>query len=375
MAEEFQEIGHSGGKITFTIVTDEHGKRTYQVGFSSSRPVPMVLIQIYATWDGVPFANGSFSGIGGSSDTPPPGGLPVMIACDSEGEFGHNCPRCKLYWRSGPYPNSCPYCALRAPDYKFLSAAQLRYVQRYCEVLSNALESEHDSEVLIDMDEVADAIGKDGEKPAFYVSEKSQQRKFKCTACDEFNDILGRFGYCSSCGTRNDLQDFELITIPDIRSRLNSGHSPEDGVRDGVASFDSFTSQIAAELARRVPMSKHRKDRLERKPFHELKEIRQIFGQWFDINICEGVKDNECVALERMFYRRHVYEHNGGEVDQKYLDNSGDTSVVLKQRIHETLEGAHELLGSLVKMARNMHNGFQELFPPLEGPIEAFREK
>ena len=37
MAEEFQEIGHSGGKITFTVVTDESGHRTYQVGISSTR--------------------------------------------------------------------------------------------------------------------------------------------------------------------------------------------------------------------------------------------------------------------------------------------------------------------------------------------------
>ena len=37
-------------------------------------------------------------------------------------------------------------------------------------------------------------MGKQGEKPAFYVSEQSQQRKFTCVACEEFNDVLGRFG-------------------------------------------------------------------------------------------------------------------------------------------------------------------------------------
>jgi hypothetical protein len=40
-----------------------------------------------------------------------------------------------------------------------------------------------------------------------------------------------------------------------------------------------------------------------------------------------------------MFMRRHVYEHNGGEVDQQYLDASGDTTVRLKQHIRETREG------------------------------------
>ena len=375
MAEDFQEIGHSGGKITFTVATDKDGRRTYQVGFSSSRPVPVVLIGVYATSDGVPFAEMSFGGWGDPVETPPPGGLPVHIASDSEGQFGHDCPRCKQYWRSGPHSNRCPYCALLAPSFAFLSAAQLRYVRRYCEVLSNALEAEGDSEVVIDMDEVADAVGKEGEKPAFYVSEKSQQHRFTCVACDEFNDILGRYGYCSRCGTRNDLQDFELGTIPALRARLNEGQGPEGCVRDAVAAFDSLTGQLAAQLIRLVPMTKRRKTRLEKQRFHDLGEVREIFAQWFDVDICAGMKDPECAAVARMFLRRHVYEHKGGEVDQVYLDRSGDTSVVLKQRIHETREDTHDFLGSLVKMARNMHNWFHELFPPLEGPIKALQEK
>jgi hypothetical protein len=76
-----------------------------------------------------------------------------------------------------------------------------------------------------------------------------------------------------------------------------------------------------------------------------------------------------------MFHRRHVYEHNGGEVDQKYLDDSGDTTVRLKQHICETVENAHQLLNSLVKMARNTHKIFHELLPPVAGPIKAFEEK
>jgi len=75
------------------------------------------------------------------------------------------------------------------------------------------------------------------------------------------------------------------------------------------------------------------------------------------------MKEDECRVVELMFHRRHVYEHNGGEVDQKYLDNSGDTTVRLKQRIHETQQGAHDLLGSLVKMARNVHGAIPRTVP------------
>ena len=59
------------------------------------------------------------------------------------------------------------------------------------------------------MDAVADAAGKETDKPPFYYAEESQQNQFLCEACGSFNDILGKFGYCSVCGTRNDLQELD----------------------------------------------------------------------------------------------------------------------------------------------------------------------
>lgn len=375
MASEFEEIGHSGGKITFRIKTDDKGHRSYQIEFRSNRPVPFVWIAVYALPQGVPVEDIQLGGIGQQWNPPPiPGCFAVFIASDSQGKFGHHCPNCNGYWRSGPKPTVCPYCATTAPSYQFLSEAQLRYVRHYCKVLSEALDSVENGEVVIDMDAVADAVGKEGEKPAFYVSEESQQRKFTCGACNEFNDILGRFDYCSKCGTRNDMADFDGQTVPTIRDRLTAGNAPEDCVRDAVSSFDSFVAQYAKQLAEMVPLTEHRKNRLLKQRFHNLTEVRETFRNWFDIDVCAGMKEDECRFVSLMFHRRHVYEHNGGEVDQRYLDDSGDTTVRLKQHIHETQQDAHTLLGSLLKMARNIHSGFHELFPPIPEPIKAFEE-
>lgn len=375
MTEDFREIGHSGGKITLDIRNDE-GRRGYQIGFRSSRPVPLVLIAVYALPQGIPVASMNLGGIGDASSPPPFSGcLSVFIASDSEGNFGHNCPSCNSYWRSGPWPSVCPYCATVAEGHQFLSEAQLRYVQKYCNVLTEALDSDEDDTIVIDMDAVAEAVGTEGEKPAFYVSEQSQQCKFTCEACGEFNDILGRFGYCSSCGTRNDLAEFELKTVPTIRERLNGEHAPEDCLRDAVASFDSFTGQMAKQLAALVPLTNNRRTRLIKQRFHNLNELYEIFHSWFDINVRAGMKDSEFNSVAIMFHRRHVYEHNGGEVDQCYLDSSGDTTVQLKQHIRETKKDVHDLLASLVKMARNIHSTFHEIFPPRPEPIKYFEEK
>jgi hypothetical protein len=146
-------------------------------------------------------------------------------------------------------------------------------------------------------------------------------------------------------------------------------------VRDAVAAFDSFVAQVSKELVKRVPMTVARQNRLSMFSFHKPDEVRSTFKDWFDIDLCEGMKEEACKSVALMFHRRHVYEHNGGEVNQRYLDISGDTTVRLKQRLRENKEGEHGLLSSLVKMARNLHAGFSELLPPLEGPIKSLEEE
>lgn len=169
MTKEFGEIGHSGGKITFAIRTDEEGRQSYQVTFRSSRPVPTVVIAVYALPQGVPVGAIQLGGIGQPWNPPPfPGCYSVFIASDSQGKFGHNCPNCNGYWRSGPWPNICPYCAATAAGYQFLSEAQQRYVHHYCKVLSEALDSTDNGDVIIDMDMVANAVSKESDRPAFY---------------------------------------------------------------------------------------------------------------------------------------------------------------------------------------------------------------
>jgi hypothetical protein len=51
------------------------------------------------------------------------------------------------------------------------------------------------------MDQVADEVTKTGKRPSFYYTEETQQNHYTCAACGGADDILGRYGYCSCCGT------------------------------------------------------------------------------------------------------------------------------------------------------------------------------
>jgi molybdopterin-guanine dinucleotide biosynthesis protein len=96
------------------------------------------------------------------------------------------------------------------------------------------------------------------------------------------------------------------------------------------------------------------------------------FMEAFDINIIEGFSAADVEFAKLMFHRRHVYEHKGGEADEKYIAESGDSSVRPKQALKETQESAHRIASLVLRMATNLQRGFHELLPPFKPPIRRF---
>jgi len=352
-------------------MTDAQGRRGYQLTWQHCRPTAAAMFGVYALPQGIVFCQAELGGIGSPIKQPavPGGCYLVFIGSDSEGLFGRQCSSCNGYWRGPIHATYCPYCGLHARLIDFLTPGQISYVAQFCAKMTEALNSGTDGEHIVDMDAVADAVGKEAEKPAFYYAEESQQNKFTCNACGAFNDILGRFGYCSVCGTRNDLQELSDKTVPLLRGRINSGGPYEACVKDAVSEFDSFVGVCVAQLLQHVAMTPARRNRLENRRFHNLQSAAADLKEILDIDILDGMKPEDIEFAKLMFHRRHVYEHKGGEADEKYIEDSGDNSVRPKQLLHETVESAHRIVGLVMKMATNLHRGFHEISPPDEEPI------
>ncbi len=379
---EFQEIAHCGGKVTVIVSTDANGRRGVSTRVGHSTPKPAAWFAVYALPQGIPVGMIQLGGIGQPwNPAPYPDCLSVFIGSDSHGLFGHQCPECNGYWRSKTVPAlwdiTCPYCGASGGTHLFLTPGQRRYVQAVCELTMKAAHADADGEHVIDMDQVADDVAKASERPHFYYTEESQQNHYTCAACGAGDDVLGRYGYCSCCGTRNDVQELtqtiEAVNA-NTRERIKAGEPLESAVTDAVSAFDSLARQYAKQLAKWVPMKPERRASLEGALFHNLKKAEELKA-WFGIDLFEGLDAQDVEFIRLMFLRRHVYEHNGGEVDQRYLDESGDTSVRLKQALHETPDNIFRMTSTILKMARNLHQGFHELFPPTEKPVEMYREQ
>jgi hypothetical protein len=232
-----------------------------------------------------------------------------------------------------------------------------------------------EGECVIDMDAVADAAGSDLPKPAFYYAEQTQQNRFTCNACGSFNDILGSYGYCSVCDTRNNLQELSEKILPSLRKRINDEHQFESSAKDAVGAFDSFVGSYVKELVEHMPLTQARRNRLTNRLFHNLTAVADDLKEIFDINILRNMPPEDITFATRMFHRRHVYEHKGGEADQKYIDDSGDQSVRPKQALRESAESAHRIVGIVQKMASNLHEGFHELVVTDEVPIARYKRR
>ncbi|WP_347330778.1 hypothetical protein [Marinimicrobium locisalis] len=223
------------------------------------------------------------------------------------------------------------------------------------------------------MDALADSIT-DEPRPDFYYTSTAQQTEFRCSACNSYNDIRGKYGYCSSCGWRNSAE-FQRAALEQIRDRLVKDEvSSSDAVKQSVSEFDSAARDYVDQLIARVPMKESRRSQLERLLFHNLDKFENLLTDCFDINLLRGMSTDRAF-IKKMFLRRHVYEHDGGVATQRYVDDSGDSNIEKGDLIRETAENAHKLIGGLNRMISTFENDFQEIFEPEQYCIEVEKKR
>jgi DNA-directed RNA polymerase subunit RPC12/RpoP len=227
----------------------------------------------------------------------------------------------------------CPYCGVSFPNDKLWTAEQLEYA-------SGVIIHELLPQV---QDEVRSMFRKTFTGPNWKFTpgaptqrppmpeppvEKPVDSQLRCPECSVRFQVNGIFGYCPGC--RSEILRLYDANLEIIRREVREVDAPDRVLRhayaDLVSTFEIFCRKEA--INRSVPPAR----------FQNLEAASKAFGAAIGIDMFAALTVGEDLALRRAFQKRHVSEHNGGTIDERYVDAVPEDRQLLGQQAVLTLE-------------------------------------
>lgn len=283
----------------------------------------------------------------------------ISIPTDANGFIGCACdsPDCKQYFKiyvpdHGSHLH-CPYCGVQFSRDSLLTSNQQKY----------AKEAAIEEARVYAIEEIQKMMKKTfrGSKNITYrpsrrprkrpvrprYVERDVDTEFQCAECSIRFQVYGIFGYCPGCSCEN-LQIYDA-NWANIRRKLESDPDKDRQLRYAYGDIVSTFEMFCARKARRVTQEKGN--------FQVLFDARKFFKKHANVDILESVAGSDLLALRRVFQKRHVCIHSGGEITERYAKmipedkNLLGTQVVLTVEELDTAATAIRVaLGNLVRM-------------------------
>lgn len=357
---EFDEIALANAKIK--LLRQPTGAISLQVKGVGG----VSLLQIGVSLDGARLEYWPMHGVN-MNPKPEAPMVPVMLVSDREQCFGRTCPNCKAYFRTRHIAEFlvCPYCSTRAPLIRFTTENQLRFIDEVRQKWVDGFEGD-------DLDEIdLDAITKElpDNRPHWSYSEELQQHRFTCGKCDNRFDILGEYGCCPVCGQHNSLQ-VVMSYLNAAEAQFESANASITDRQDReiewekmtkcISDFEAMARDIQKQLAR-LPLTPARRKEVEQISFQQILRADELLRGFFGIELLESVSETDRNFVNKMFNRRHILTHNGGRVDQEYLDRTSDSGVRLNQKIVVRSREVARLIPLLKIAAANLFQGYESI--------------
>lgn len=312
--------------------------------------------------------------------------IPITIHSDEKGYFDRECPNPEcLYtfkinlkeWEekvSGKEMH-CPMCGHTASSDQWWTQEQLaeqkkiveNYAQYYAaNMLNNMFKKKVQS---TRQNKYIRITYKLGRKISFHNTPIGQREEWEheitCEKCGTQFSVIGAAYFCPCCGHNSVDRTFEdsidritkmLNAIPSMRLTLEENNSKDDAenicrallersIGDIVSAFQKFACcryEAVAGKSARV------------NDFQIVGKGSQLFYSACGKKYSDWLGECELAAMHLLFQRRHILEHNGGIVDAKYLQNSGDNTYVEGQRVIVKESDARELLTIVQKLSAGL---------------------
>ncbi len=166
--------------------------------------------------------------------------------------------------------------------------------------------------------------------------------KVECLQCGCRYAFIGAAFFCPGCG-RNDAEGLFKRTILSIRASLDVLGAVRSAIGDKDTAENTVRAMIENGLQNAITAFQGYAEALFLQVTDASKPRRNAFQNiakgsklWFSATgnyYSEYLSDAEYADLKCAFQQRHLLAHTQGIVDQDYIDNSGDTSHQLGQRL------------------------------------------
>ena len=282
----------------------------------------------------------------------------VSILTDSDGFVGRSCdaPECGQYFKVHVSDHKetlfCPYCGKSFSRSSLLTREQTDHIRRVGmeEARVYAVQELQKTfrQAFSGSKFVTYKPGPTPRKQPVFprYSERRVDTELECTECKTRFQVYGIFGFCPGCQCEN-LRIYDanwaiikrqLEVADDIARQLRHAYS------DLVSTFEVFCKRKANRISAEVDN------------FQILFNARKFFTQHADVDILANVAPRALLSLRRVFQKRHVCIHAGGEITEQYVRMIPEDRVLLGTQaelsIPELEEAATAMriaLGDMVK--------------------------
>lgn len=264
----------------------------------------------------------------------------IAIPSDADGFVGRACdaPDCKQYFKiyvqdHGDYLH-CPYCGVRFSRNSLFTSPQLKYVKEAAIEEARVYAINEIQKMFKNAFRGSKNITyKPGRPPSKrmvrpnYV-EREVDTEFECAECSIRFQVYGIFGYCPGCSCEN-IQIYDA-NWANIKRKLDSEPDKNRQLRhaygDLVSTFEVFCNRKAARISQ------------EKGNFQVLFDARKYFKDHVGVDILANITGNDLLALRRLFQKRHVCIHAGGEITDRYIKIIPEDSKLLGTKVVLTVE-------------------------------------
>lgn len=232
----------------------------------------------------------------------------------------------------------CPYCGQNFPNDKFWTTEQASYVKAFIDNKVEEIADDFIDKLARDFDD--SFRGNDfisvthSRTPRFrrtvtpFYKERKVDSELICPDCNTVFQVFGIFGYCPGCGSENMLVYDANLSV--IKHELANSQDKQRALRhvysDLVATFESFCQKLAKSVTPKTTR------------FQSLSETRRFFKEHLNVDILDGLSDNEHLLLRRFFQKRHVNEHAGGIINENYVAKIPQDKKLLNTKVQMSLE-------------------------------------